>query len=217
MKKLIFLLCAILALSGVTVLAETDAVDATAAEDVAVETTGDETSLEESTIVVDGKVTLWESQVETEGEEAPQTVKVTLETKTPVALIPMNLEDTTRGYLAVISRDDLAPVIVSISPAHMGPHYNLNDYTEEMLQDYIHGVVDGNYDEENYTAEILKSEGGNTYVAISDESTRSISTIYDDFVMEIYQFKMDEDFNIVPLTDEDKAFALEIFQGIWTE
>lgn len=245
MKKIIIALCAVLALTGFT-FAETEAVTEVPAE-AAVEQTAEADEISEEDLealeksldaifeeegsadeedddlfmVVDGKVTLWDSTLieVAEGADPLPPVKVTLETKTPVMLINFGTDPTTQGYLGMVVREGLAPAFVSITPAHMGEHYNLNSYTMDMMQDYIKGVVDGNYDDESYTAEILKSEGGNTYIAISDgdNMTRSISTIYDDFVMEIYQFNMNEEGDIIALTDEDKAFAIEVFQGIWTE
>ena len=239
MKKIIIALCAILALAGsafaenaavneVTVSAAPAAVEAAADEQETPaadeqEAPADETAQEDySDLIhlVDGKVTLWDSSLvevdETQADPLPS-VKVTLETKAPVMLVDFGVDEATLGYYGMVAREGTAPALISITPAHMGEHYNLNNYTMDMLMDYIHGIVDGNYDENNYTSEVLQSEGGNTYVAITDGTTRSISTIYDDFVMEIYQFNMDEEGNIIPLTDEDKAFALEIFQGIWTE
>lgn len=240
MKKIIIALCAILALTGSAFAETTAATEAPAetaveqtaeldkAEEMANELrnalkdTMDEGYAEEAADysdviqVVYGKVKLWDStdyEAE-EGTDALPPVKVTLETKTPVVLVNF---DSPEGYFGMVARDGIAPAFISITPAHMGEHYNLNDYTVDMLMNYIKGVVDGSFDEDNYTSEILQSEGGNTYVAISDDTTRSISTIYDDFVMEIYQFNSDKEGKIIPLTDADKAFALEIFQGIWTE
>ena len=201
MKKIICLLCALLAVGYISALAE-------------------ETH---ESIEVNGKVVLWEHTsiiIDPEGEQYEEVTKVTLETGEPVLLTKVTVAEEAQDdiFMGILSREGLAPVVASVSAANMGLHYNLNDYTEEMLQEYIHQVADGNFEEGAYTSEILKSEGGNTYVAVSDGQFRSISTIYDDFVMELYQFNYDEETGeFLDLTDADKAFALELFQGIWTE
>jgi hypothetical protein len=189
MKKLILMLCVILALGCTAAFAEE----------------------------ISGKVTLLQTtaiDLDEAGNEVERPVKVTLEVAEPVKLT-VAFFDKDEGYVGMVSRNNLAAA-VSVRPANRGPHHNLNEYTDEMLKAYVDEVAKNNF-EPGYTYEVAKSEGGNTYVAITDGTTRSISTIYDDFFMEIYQLHADENGVISGLTEEDNAFALEIFQGIWTE
>ena len=83
---------------------------------------------------------------------------------------------------------------------------------EEQLKTFI-AVVAQQYEEGKYTSEIQKTKSGNVYLAVGDETTRSVWQVYEDTMIEIIQFH--EDFS--PLTAEDQAFAIEILQGIWME
>ncbi|MBQ7486387.1 MAG: hypothetical protein IJT77_02715 [Clostridia bacterium] len=175
---------------------------------------------------ISGKVTLWERTLvimDQDGNQALMPVNVTLEVKDPVqiTLLPVADELADQLFTSVVTREGVGDVYISISPAERGLHYNLNDYTDEMLDEYIQSVVDNNYTEGTFRSEVLVSEGGNTYVMVEDDYSRTVSTIYEDFLMELYLIhpNTDDPQNVVyePLTDEDKAFCLEISQGIWTE
>ena len=187
MKKLILALCAILVLGCCAAAAES----------------------------APEKIILWEhtaKEIDEAGNEIEQPVKVTLETETPVEIDPMDNVDVSDGFFATIRRDGVAPVVVSITPAEFGAHANLNNATEEQLKTFI-AVVAQQYEEGKYTSEIQKTKSGNVYLAVGDETTRSVWQVYEDTMIEIIQFH--EDFS--PLTAEDQAFAIEILQGIWME
>ena len=190
MKKLLIALCAVLALTACAAFAEEAAEPATE------------------------KFVLWEhvaKEIDENGTEIDVPVKVTLETKGPVEIFE-NEAEVIDGFIGRISREGYAPVTVTITAADYGPHANLNDATDEQLQLFIDSVAQ-QYEEGTYTSDILKTEGGNTYLAVGDSTVRSIWTIYEDTIMELIQYN--DDFS--PLTEEDQNFAIEIFQGIWTE
>ena len=194
MKKLIFMLCLVFALSICTAFAETTAADTASAEE---------------------KIVLWEhmgKEVDENGKEFEQPVKVTLTLKTPVEIEPLENVDIADGYFAKMSRGKLAPVRVTITPADYQAHANLNNATDEQLQLYI-DIIAAQYDEEKVQSEIRKTESGNVYLAVGDEKIRSVWQIYEDTLIEIVQYH--DDFE--DLTAEDQNFAIEILQGIWME
>ncbi len=195
MKKLIVLLCMIFALSVCTAFAETPAADTAA-------------SAEE-------KIVLWEhmaKEVDENGKEFEQPVKVTLTLKTPVNIDVIEEADIADGYFARMSRGSLAPVTVAITPADIKAHANLNEATDEQLQIYIDTIA-AQYEEGTAVSEIRKTESGNVYLAVGDTHIRSVWQIYEDTLIEIIQFH--DDFE--ELTKEDQEFAIEILQGIWME
>ena len=194
MKKLIFMLCLIFALSICTAFAETTAADTASAEE---------------------KIILWDhmcKEVDENGKEFEQPVKVTLTLKTPVEIEPLENVDIADGYFAKMSRGDLAPVTVTITPADIKAHANLNEATDEQLQLYI-DMVAAQYEEGKVQSEIRKTESGNVYLSVGDEKIRSVWQIYEDTLIEIIQFH--DDFE--DLTTEDQNFAIEILQGLWME
>lgn len=204
MKKLLFALIAILVLIS----------SAACAEDAALPT-------EEVT----GMIDLWTYTFAIEdqaGNEAQLPLRVTFEPKAPVTLTRyVSTEDMTDGICVVnVTREGLADVMISISPANRGLHFNLNDYTDTMLEEYIQAIVEGNFQEGQYEAEVRKSEGGNTYVRIGDANMEILSTIYDDFTMEFFlsNIEVDAEGNVTlhALTDADRAFAEEMFASVWT-
>jgi hypothetical protein len=119
--------------------------------------------------------------------------------------------------MASVSREGLANVMIAISPAERGLHFNLNNYTDEMLADYIKSVAEANFPDGEYVSEVRKSEGGNTYVSVGNGYQETLSTIYDDLIMEFFLMHDPVGGELVPLTDEDRAFNVEMFQSVWTE
>lgn len=192
MKKLIFVLCVIFALSLCTAFAEAPATEST-----------------------EEKIVLWEhmsKEVDANGKEFEQPVKVTLTLKNPVNIEILERADISDGYFAKMSRGDVAPVTVTITPADIKAHANLNDATDEQLQTYIDAVA-AQYEDGTVASEIRKTESGNVYLSVGDSKIRSVWQIYEDTLIEIIQFN--DDFE--DLTEEDQNFAIEILQGIWME
>ena len=187
MKKLILALAAILALVSLTAFAEEAA---------------------------EQKVVLWEhtaKETDEAGNEIEVPVKVTLTYKGELDISELDV-DLADGYFGMIRKEGVAPVTIAITPADYGPHANLNQATDEQLQQFIDAVA-VQFEEGTYTSEIRKSESGNVYLAVGDGVTRSMWTIYEDTMMEIIQHR--DDFS--ELTEEDLAFALDVGQGIWME
>ena len=179
MKKMILVLCAVLALGCCTAFAE--AVN---------------------------KVVLWENtatEVDEAGNLLEQPVKVTLETAEPVEIEMIDEVDVSDGFFAKIRRDGVAPVVVSITPADYGAHANLNKATEEQLQAFIAKVAE-QFEEGKYVSEIKKTESGNTFLAVGDAVTRSVWTIYEDTLIEIIQYK--EDFTELTAEDQAFAIEI---------
>ena len=159
MKKLIFALCAILALSCITAMAEEPF-----------------------------KVTLWEhtaKDIDEAGNLIDVPVKVTLTLDTPVEINEIESE-INDGFFATISREGVTPVTVAITPADYGPHANLNDATEEQLNLYL-DVVAEQYDEASVIKEIRKTASGNVYLCAGVPTTYSIWQVYEDTIIEIIQ------------------------------
>ena len=159
MKKLIFALCAILALSCITAMAEEPF-----------------------------KVTLWEhtaKDIDEAGNLIDVPVKVTLTLDTPVEINEIESE-INDGFFATISREGVTPVTVAITPADYGPHANLNDGTEEQLNLYL-DVVAEQYDEASVIKEIRKTASGNVYLCAGVPTTYSIWQVYEDTIIEIIQ------------------------------
>ena len=159
MKKLIFALCAILALSCITAMAEEPF-----------------------------KVTLWEhtaKDIDEAGNLIDVPVKVTLTLDTPVEINEIESE-VNDGFFATISREGVTPVTVAITPADYGPHANLNDGTEEQLNLYL-DVVAEQYDEASVIKEIRKTASGNVYLCAGVPTTYSIWQVYEDTIIEIIQ------------------------------
>ena len=179
-----------------------------------------ETALQSQT--VSEKIALWEHDVVVVDQKEQSTsypLVVTLEPKAPVELtvLPVAENLSSEVFVCKVTREGVGDVMIAVSPANRGLHYNLNDYTQEMLDEYIRSVVEGNYAEGTYTAEVLTSEGGNTFVRVGTEYQETLSTIYDDFTMEFQLTHLSEENTLEPLTEEDHAFAIEIFQSVWTE
>jgi polyhydroxyalkanoate synthesis regulator phasin len=128
--------------------------------------------------------------------------------------------DETAGdmYVGIFTREGLAPLYVAFTVANLGYGYNLNNYTDEEMKNYINSIVaDLGLEEGKYKSEVVTSAGGNKYVAIEDDESRMISIIYDDINMTVYQMNMNEEtYEFIPLTQADKDFAVDVFQGIWT-
>ena len=175
MKKLIFVLCAILALSCVTAMAEEPF-----------------------------KVTLWEhtaKDIDEAGNLIDLPVKVTLTLDAPVEINEIESE-VNDGFFATISREGVTPVTVAITPADFGPHANLNDATEEQLNLFL-DVVAEQYDEESVIKEIRKTASDNVYLCAGVATTYSIWQVYEDTIIEIIQNS--EDMNDLTAEDQNFA------------
>jgi hypothetical protein len=198
MKKLIVLLCAMMLLvSASGILAEGTGIQAP--------------------VTVSEKTVLWEHTMQENdenGKDVEVTVKVTLEPKSPVTLQTFfGPEQAKDYYFAEISRKgEPSSIILSLTSAEMGAHANLNNATEEELKAYGE-QMSMQFDENKAEVTTFKSEGGNTYIVAQDGVQAIVSTIYEDFKIDMYQARSD----FSPLTEEDRAFAIEIFQSIWTE
>lgn len=174
------------------------------------------------TKTVSGKITLWTHDVvimDQADEMMTYPMNVTFEPKSPVELtiLPVAEQLQNEICMASVSREGLANVMIAISPADRGLHFNLNNYTDEMLADYIKSVAEANFPDGEYVSEVRKSEGGNTYVSVGNGYQETLSTIYDDLIMEFFLMHDPVDGELVPLTDEDRAFNVEMFQSVWTE
>lgn len=174
------------------------------------------------TKTVSGKITLWTHDVvimDQADEMMTYPMNVTFEPKSPVELTILPVAEQLQNdiCMASVSREGLANVMIAISPADRGLHFNLNNYTDEMLADYIKSVAEANFPDGEYVSEVRKSEGGNTYVSVGNGYQETLSTIYDDFIMEFFLMHDPVDGELVPLTDEDRAFNVEMFQSVWTE
>ena len=174
------------------------------------------------TKTVSGKITLWTHDVvimDQADEMMTYPMNVTFEPKSPVELtiLPVAEQLQNEICMASVSREGLANVMIAISPADRGLHFNLNNYTDEMLADYIKSVAEANFPDGEYVSEVRKSEGGNTYVSVGNGYQETLSTIYDDFIMEFFLMHDPVNGELVPLTDEDRAFNVEMFQSVWTE
>ena len=159
MKKLILALCAILALSCFTAVAEEAF-----------------------------KVTLWEhtgKDLDEAGNVIEVPVKVTLTLDKPVEINEIET-DVNDGFFATISRDGVTPVTVAITPADFGPHANLNDATEEELQLFL-DVVAEQYDEASVIKAVRKTASENVYLCAGVPTTYSIWQVYEDTIIEIIQ------------------------------
>ncbi|MBQ8093258.1 MAG: hypothetical protein IJ242_06755 [Clostridia bacterium] len=170
---------------------------------------------------VSEKVNLWSHNVvvmDQAGETATYPITCTFEPKAPVELTVLPVADLLKDqiYICSVTREGVGDVMIALSPADRGLHFNLNDYTDEMLADYIQSVAEANFAEGEYTAEVMVSEGGNTFVRVGTDYQETLSTIYDDFTMEFYLQHIEGD-ALQVLTEEDKAFAIEMFQSVWTE
>ena len=175
MKKLIVALCAILALTCVTAMAEEPF-----------------------------KVTLWEhtaKDIDEAGNLIDVPVKVTLTLDTPVEINEIESE-VNDGFFATISREGVTPVTVAIAPADFGPHANLNDGTEEQLNLFL-DVVAEQYDEASVIKEIRKTASGNVYLCAGVPTTYSIWQVYEDTIIEIIQNS--EDMNDLTAEDQNFA------------
>lgn len=185
MKKLIFALCAILVLSCFSAMAEEAF-----------------------------KVTLWEhtgKDIDEAGNMIEVPVKVTLTLDTPVEINEIDT-DVNDGFFAIISRDAVTPVTVTIMPADFGPHANLNNATDEELQLFV-DVVAEQYDENTVIKGIRKTASGNVYCYAGVPTTYSIWQVYEDTIIEIIQNSE----NGEDLQQADQDFAIEVLQGIWME
>ena len=174
------------------------------------------------TKTVSGKITLWTHDVvimDQADEMMTYPMNVTFEPKSPVELTILPVAEQLQNdiCMASVSREGLANVMIAISPADRGLHFNLNNYTDEMLADYIKSVAEANFPDGEYVSEVRKSEGGNTYVSVGNGYQETLSTIYDDLIMEFFLMHDPVDGELVPLTDEDRAFNVEMFQSVWTE
>ena len=174
------------------------------------------------TKTVSGKITLWTHDVvimDQADEMMTYPMNVTFEPKSPVELTILPVAEQLQNdiCMASVSREGLANVMIAISPADRGLHFNLNNYTDEMLADYIKSVAEANFPDGEYVSEVRKSEGGNTYVSVGNGYQETLSTIYDDVIMEFFLMHDPVDGELVPLTDEDRAFNVEMFQSVWTE
>lgn len=174
------------------------------------------------TKTVSGKITLWTHDVvimDQADEMMTYPMNVTFEPKSPVELTILPVAEQLQNdiCMASVSREGLANVMIAISPADRGLHFNLNNYTDEMLADYIKSVAEANFPDGEYVSEVRKSEGGNTYVSVGNGYQETLSTIYDDFIMEFFLMRDPVNGELVPLTDEDRAFNVEMFQSVWTE
>jgi len=174
------------------------------------------------TKTVSGKITLWTHDVvimDQADEMMTYPMNVTFEPKSPVELtiLPVAEQLQNEICMASVSREGLANVMIAISPAERGLHFNLNNYTDEMLADYIKSVAEANFPDGEYVSEVRKSEGGNTYVSVGNGYQETLSTIYDDLIMEFFLMHDPVGGELVPLTDEDRAFNVEMFQSVWTE
>lgn len=174
------------------------------------------------TKTVSGKITLWTHDVvimDQADEMMTYPMNVTFEPKSPVELTILPVAEQLQNdiCMASVSREGLANVMIAISPADRGLHFNLNNYTDEMLADYIKSVAEANFPDGEYVSEVRKSEGGNTYVSVGNGYQETLSTIYDDFIMEFFLMHDPVNGELVPLTDEDRAFNVEMFQSVWTE
>lgn len=171
---------------------------------------------------VSEKITLWTHDVvimDQADEMTTYPLNVTFEPKAPVELTVLPVAEQLKDqiYIASVTREGVGNVMIAISPADRGLHFNLNDYTDEMLADYIKSVAEANFPDGDYTSEVRKSEGGNTYVSVGTEYQETLSTIYDDLTMEFFLMRDPENGELIPLTDADRAFAVEMFQSVWTE
>ena len=174
------------------------------------------------TKTVSGKITLWTHDVvimDQADEMMTYPMNVTFEPKSPVELTILPVAEQLQNdiCMASVSREGLANVMIAISPADRGLHFNLNNYTDEMLADYIKSVAEANFPDGEYVSEVRKSEGGNTYVSVGNGYQETLSTIYDDLIMEFFLMHDPVGGELVPLTDEDRAFNVEMFQSVWTE
>jgi hypothetical protein len=174
------------------------------------------------TKTVSGKITLWTHDVvimDQADEMMTYPMNVTFEPKSPVELTILPVAEQLQNdiCMASVSREGLANVMIAISPADRGLHFNLNNYTDEMLADYIKSVAEANFPDGEYVSEVRKSEGGNTYVSVGNGYQETLSTIYDDLIMEFFLMHDPVNGELVPLTDEDRAFNVEMFQSVWTE
>ncbi len=198
MKKLTAILCAIMLLLGASgILAEGKGVQAP--------------------VSVTEKTVLWEHTMQENdenGNDVEVTVKVTIDPKSPITIQTFYAPDQAKDfYFAQISREgEPSSIILSLASAEMGAHANLNNATEEELKAYGE-QMSMQFDEDKAQVTSFKSEGGNTYLVAQDGVQAIVSTIYEDFKIDMYQARSD----FSPLTEEDRAFAVEIFQSIWTE
>ena len=175
MKKLILALCAILALSCFSAVAEEAF-----------------------------KVTLWEhttKELDEAGTEIEVPVKVTLTLDKPVEINEIDSE-VNDGFFAVISRDGVTAVTVAITPADFGLHANLNNATEEQLNLFM-DVVAEQYDETQVIKEIRKTASENVYLCAGVPTTYSIWQVYEDTIIEIIQNS--EDMTDLTVDDQNFA------------
>jgi len=170
-------------------------------------------------VEVTGKVVLWETssvEMDAQGNRVTNNVKITFEPKSPATLEAYDLGASSDGYFCSITREGVAPVIVAISSADKEAHHNINNYSEEDMKLYIDSQT-SDMEEGSYTTSVETSEGGNKYVVVDDAYSHSLVTIYDNYNMSVVQISANDDGSAKTLTDADRAFALEVFQGIWTE
>ena len=190
MKKILFVLCMIFALTCCAAFAENAA----------------ETAAEPE------KVVLWEhtSKEENEaGEAIDKTMTVTLSLAAPYDLYEIEA-NVTDGYIGKITRTGLAPVVVTIFPFDIDGITDLSHVPDEQVELYAKMI---GQQFENFTWEKSVSESNDVFVTVGDEYTSSTSTVYSSMQLEILQYREDGE----KLTDADKAFAVEVFNAVWTE
>lgn len=165
MKKLIFVLCAVFALSCFAALAE------------------------------ENSIVLWQhtfTEENEKGEVVEQTVVITLTTAEPVDLNVIQ-NDVNDGYIGIVSRKGVAPVSIDVYPADVGLHANLKDATEEQRQILIDYMAE-QYEEGEYTVETQELEDGTVYVAVGTPAIRSAMTVIENVEMELIQAHFEEHF-----------------------
>ena len=170
-------------------------------------------------VEVTGKVVLWETSAEeadTQEKQGTSKIRISFEPRSPVTLEELDTGDVFDDYICSITREGVAPVIVAISGTDKEAHHNINNYSEEDMKLYIDSQTSG-MEEENYSTSIETSEAGNKYVVVEDAFSHSLVTIYDNYNISVVQISANDDGTARSLTDADRDFALEVFQGIWME
>ena len=107
-------------------------------------------------------------------------------------------------------REGLAPVYVSIAPSELAEGLSMADLGEEG-QRMLLAMASNGY--QSPVTETRTTESGNLYLSICSNEESDIDTLftlYKGYFVQLTQFK--DDFSA--LTDADKAFCLELLQGI---